>query len=155
MEKIKNEQKLERLVDCVDKSGGTLFAVLGDDDNGVVHFTGDVVHLTASIHDLLKRAMSDDAKEQQIEMGNAIINAIYATMRDNSEEGTRFKEILGEIYEKVFDESMAFETEIKDFSVFDDSYIDDFMDYVGNIVSKRETKGRETYKRKPRKINIC
>lgn len=159
MKNLKNEQMLEKLIDYMEESGDTLFAIHGHDEDGEVYFGGDVMHVTAAIHGVLKSALKDNANEEQVALGNAIINAIYAMMRENSDESVRLLEILGEIYEKVFEEDEdKFETEIKDYSVFDDSFVDEFFGYMDSVVSKGNKIDNDEPKRikkRVRKINIC
>lgn len=159
MKNLKNEQRLEKLIDSMEESGDTLFAIHGHDEDGEVYFGGDVMHVTAAIHGVLKSALSDNANEEQVALGNAIINAIYAMMRENSDESVRLLEILGDIYEKVFEEDEdKFETEIKDYSIFDDSFVDEFFGYMDGVVSngnKMDNDEPKRIKKRVRKINIC
>lgn len=159
MKNLKNEQMLEKLIDYMEESGDTLFAIHGHDEDGEVYFGGDVMHVTSAIHGVLKSALKDNANDEQVALGSAIINAIYAMVRENSDESERFLEILGEIYEKVFEEDEGkFETEIKDYSIFDDSFVDEFFGYMDSVVSKGNKIDNDEPKRikkRVRKINIC
>ena len=159
MKNLKNEQMLEKLIDCMEESGDTLFAIHGHDDDGEVYFGGDVTHVTAAIHGVLKSALKDNANDEQVALGNAIINAIYAMMRENSDESVKLLEILGDIYEKVFEEDEdKFETEIKDYSIFDDSFVDEFFGFMDGVVSngnKIDNNEPKRIKKRVRKINIC
>lgn len=159
MKNLKNEQRLEKLIDYMKESGDTLFAIHGHDDDGEVYFGGDLMHVTSAIHGILKSALKDNANDDQVALGNAIINAIYAMVRENSDESEKFLDILCEIYEKVFEEDEdKFETEIKDYSIFDDSFVDEFFEYMDGVVSKGNKTDNDEPKRikkRVRKINIC
>lgn len=101
IEKTKNYQKLNKLMDSFSESKDTILAMYRIGSTGGVSFCGETDDTVEFFRKVLVGGFAPNATELQKEVTNALITAIEDFVLENSKESTKFSEILGSIYDKA------------------------------------------------------